>query len=61
MVKIHYKANKKIVKIHNSYYISIPKNIVKDLRIGEGDELLMFLTDDKRIVLSPATKVDDDL
>ncbi len=37
----------------SSIYITIPSEIVKELKLKPGDRMLIYLTDDGRIVLSP--------
>ena len=53
MVKMKYYGKRKIVKINETYYISIPKPILKKMTVRDGDEVMIFLTEDKRILISP--------
>ena len=61
MVKIRYEGMRKVIKINETYYLSIPKKVARQMHIDEGDEVLMFLTEDNRIMLSPAEKEERDI
>ncbi len=56
MVRVKFIEKRRIIKVGRAYYLTIPKRLAGKLKLKEGDEVLLYLTEDNRIVLSPAER-----
>jgi len=58
-VRMRFVERRKLLRISGSYALTIPKTIANRINLKAGDEVLLFLTDDNRIVIAPAEKSEE--
>ncbi len=52
-VALKYVGMRKTRRVGNSVAITLPAKVIKELNLKVGENMLVFLTDDGRIVLAP--------